>query len=1162
MTEAKDPSAAPRSRRRRRKRSKPTGGEGSVPLHKRSSSHFQVADRDRGQAYFREGRVEVAIEGQRARARVAGNEQDSYAVGLDWAQVEERRALHTFCECARFAGGKPCKHVWAALLAVGEEGPDHQPAGKDRVGLRKDRAGAWPELGVSEGPEDVRVVRRRTGPSRSRKSRRARGGGRDGAWRSQLASLRSSPSRTVGATDVDKVHFLINTVASLGSPGMVLDVFAPRRGSADDSGKLQRTGIRSSQLEQILQPTADAAGGGELTVITALSDDATPKPPDQKSRGRARGRGRGRQPAVEVGAFRRFRLPPRLYEQVVPELCERGLLGWWDDRARGDRDLLRWDEGEPWRLVLRLEATEGTVRLQGTLERGEESQPLGTPLLILPYKRNTNGASGLALVVFPDFIGRLEVQQERDLSWIERLRETGEIVIPMEDLGEALTALFEIPDLPSIETPDEIRLSEETGSLEPHLMLEADPAGIGPDPPLLARLSFAYGDVKTTADDPRPTVIDWQSGKFLRRNLDAEHTALVRLLEVGVRPVSSGGGHELELSTEELPSVAEPLLADGWSVEVRGSSLRPPSAPSLRVESRMDWFEVNGSADFEGTQVELKEILQAVARGSRFIELEDGSHGLLPQSWMQTYDSLSKLSQESEDDSLRFLPSQALLVDAQLAVMPEIDVDKTFADLRDRLRSLESIKPRKEPRGFQGTLRDYQRDGLGWLEFLREFGLGGVLADDMGLGKTIQVLALLRANRTPSRTSGLPSLVVAPRSLLYNWVEEAARFTPSLKFVEYRGPGREALRKKLGKIDVLVTTYGTLRRDVDWLASVEFDTVVLDEAQAIKNQDSQSAKASRLLKARNRLALTGTPIENHLGELGSLFEFLNPGLLGKLPRLGALRGGRTASREELALIAEGIRPFILRRTKAQVLKDLPPKTEQVLYCTLRPEQRELYDKLRAGYQASLLGEVDIKGVSGSAMQVLEALLRLRQVACHPGLVNAEWEPAGSAKLETLFEQVSEVLEEGHKLLIFSQFTKLLGFVRGHLDGLEIPYAYLDGKTRNRGEVVERFQTDPECNLFLVSLKAGGVGLNLTAAGYVFLLDPWWNPAVEAQAIDRAHRIGQTQPVFSYRLIARDTVEEKILELQQSKRELADSVLEGEALPLRDLTADDLRMLLS
>ena len=408
---------------------------------------------------------------------------------------------------------------------------------------------------------------------------------------------------------------------------------------------------------------------------------------------------------------------------------------------------------------------------------------------------------------------------------------------------------------------------------------------------------------------------------------------------------------------------------------------------------------------------------------------------------METYDSLAKVARGSTDGGLRFLSSQALIVDALLTAMPPADVDTAFTKLRQKLSSFERIKPKKEPRGFGGTLRTYQRHGLGWLNFLREFGLGGVLADDMGLGKTVQVLALLLAHRAPSKTTKLPFLVVAPRSVVFNWIDEAAHFAPKLKVVEYRGAGREELRERLAEFDIIVTTYGTLRRDISYLSTVEFDTVILDEAQAIKNPASQTAKASRLLVARHRLALTGTPIENHLGELGSIFEFLNPNLLGKLPRLEVLTAGRAPSKRELEQLAEDLRPFILRRTKAQVLPDLPPKTEQVLLCDMRAEQRELYDRLRANYQVSLLEQVETHGVSGSAIQVLEALLRLRQVACHPGLVDTSWEEAGSAKLETLFDQVAEVLEEGHKVLVFSQFTTLLGYVRRHLDEQGSTYAY-------------------------------------------------------------------------------------------------------------------------
>ena len=1096
----------------------------------------------------------------RARARVEGADKQTYAVGLDWSQVEAKRALHAFCECRRFAAGKPCEHVWATLLALAGCGSEIQPPGRDRVSLRKDRAPAWEDLGVSPEALAIAVAVEEAPPRRRRPKRGPAGAGSprhpSASWRSQLDSLRAEVGKLsmpvvaaaqAAADATANTRFLVNTTASRNNGGLVLDVFTQRLGTGGKPGKLKRSGVEAEQLSQILLPKgAPKESADGLPVVTALAAAAKPR----QSRAR-----RGKQ---SNGRIARFQLPRQLHESVLAHLASAGVLGSWDGRRLSCGTTLSWDSGRPWHLSLRLAAAAGgAIQLCGSLVRNGESVPLTAPLLILPTE-----TAGRSLVVFADSIAPLETTGESELHWITMLRDAREIVIPAKDLEDALTELLAIPDLPRLEVPDELRAAEETSPPRPRLMLRKDAASMLPNAPLLAELSFLYGDLEVSARDARPTVIEWPGPTLLRRDMDGEHQLLVRLLEAGVEPVPGSREHELELRPQQVPAAAEALLLEGWEVQVSGASVRAPNPPALRIESGIDWFELAGGLEFAGNEVELKKILEAVSKGERFVDLADGTQGLLPQSWSETYDSLAKLAHGVSEDGLRFLPSQARLVDSLLVEMPPAAVDKAFAELREKLRSFERIKPKKEPRGFGGTLRGYQREGLGWLDFLRQFGLGGVLADDMGLGKTVQVLALLRSHRTPSKTTGLPSLVVVPRSLLYNWIEEAARFTPKLKVIEYSGPGREALHGKLGKYDLVVTTYGTLRRDIGYLATIEFDTVVLDEAQAIKNRESQAAKASRLLVGRHRLALTGTPIENHLGELGSLFEFLNPGLLGRLPSLEVLTSGRNAGRDELAEVAAGIRPFILRRTKAQVLPDLPPKTEQVLHCTLHPRQRELYDQLRAGYQTTLIRQAETEGVSGSAIQVLEALLRLRQVACHPGLVNDDWEEAGSAKLDTLFDLVDEVLAEGHKVLVFSQFTKLLAYVRRGVEEREISYAYLDGQTRKRGDVVERFQTDPSCNLFLISLKAGGVGLNLTAAGYVFLLDPWWNPAVEAQAIDRTHRIGQTQPVFAYRMIAQDTVEEKILELQSSKRKVADAILGGEGGPLRELTADDLKMLLS
>jgi len=397
--------------------------------------------------------------------------------------------------------------------------------------------------------------------------------------------------------------------------------------------------------------------------------------------------------------------------------------------------------------------------------------------------------------------------------------------------------------------------------------------------------------------------------------------------------------------------------------------------------------------------------------------------------------------------------------------------------------------------------------------------------------------------------------------VVFNWKEEAARFAPKLRVLDFSGAARSADR--FGRHDLALTTYGTLRRDAIRLKDVEFEYVILDEAQTIKNATTAAAKAARLLRARHRLALSGTPVENHLGELWSLFEFLNPGLLGTSSAF-ARHGAAAAKRdpEAMEILARGLRPFILRRTKAQVATELPDRTELTLHCELQGIQRSLYNELRDHYRASLLGRIDRDGLNRSRMHVLEALLRLRQAACHSGLIDERRVGEPSAKFEALLPLLTEVREEGHKALVFSQFTSLLALLRTRLDDAGIPYEYLDGQTRDRDSRVHRFQEDPACGLFLISLKAGGLGLNLTAAEYVFLLDPWWNPAVEAQAIDRAHRIGQTRHVFAYRLLAADTVEDKIAQLQQSKRELADAILRADAGPLRNLKREDLEVLLA
>ena len=423
------------------------------------------------------------------------------------------------------------------------------------------------------------------------------------------------------------------------------------------------------------------------------------------------------------------------------------------------------------------------------------------------------------------------------------------------------------------------------------------------------------------------------------------------------------------------------------------------------------------------------------------------------------------------------------------------------------------------------------------------------------------MLAALDAHRQNQGADPRPSLIVVPRSLVFNWQDEARRFAPKLRVLDFSGGDRHEHVDRLGGYDVVLTTYGTMRRDIARLKEIAFDYVILDEAQAVKNARTNSAMAVRLLQARHRLALSGTPIENHLGELWSLFEFLNPGALGAASVFANGASAKEMDDARLATLARGLRPFILRRTKEQVAAELPSRTEQTLYCELESSQRTLYNELRFHYRNSLLRRVERDGLARSKMHVLEALLRLRQAACHPGLIDPKRAEDGSAKLDALVPRLHELAEDGRKVLVFSQFTSLLALLKPRLESAGLSFAYLDGRTKNRAEWVRQFETD-DCPLFLISLKAGGLGLNLTAAEYVFLLDPWWNPAVEAQAIDRVHRIGQTKPVFAYRLIARDTVDEKVLELQATKRRLAEAIVRADESLIRTLGKEDLELLLS
>lgn len=579
---------------------------------------------------------------------------------------------------------------------------------------------------------------------------------------------------------------------------------------------------------------------------------------------------------------------------------------------------------------------------------------------------------------------------------------------------------------------------------------------------------------------------------------------------------------------------------------------------SMSVSSEIDWFDLELNIDFDGEGLTLAELKKALRQQKKFVRLKDGSIAKLPEKLIQKFQYLIEFG-ETGDNSIRFRDHHLSFVDNLLNEADDKVMDKLSRDKLKKIDDFTHIKEYKLPVQFKGELRYYQKAGYNWLNFLKEFSFGGCLADDMGLGKTVQTLVFI-LNEINSKK--YPNLIVAPTSVLFNWQREIEKFTPTIDYMIHYGSKRTRDARKLRRKQLILTTYGHLRRDASFLKNIDFHYVILDESQNIKNPQSETAQASRTLVSRHRLAITGTPVENNTMELWSQFAFLNPGLLGNQSFFKD-NFTRPIEKEQNVQSASTLKrlvfPFILRRTKEEVVKELPPKVENVIYSPMTEKQQRLYDKIKETYRNTIMAELQSKGIGKTKMRVLEGLTKLRQVACHPGLID-QVEMEDSGKFEALKMMIDEIIAENHKVLVFSQFVKMLSIMREHLEQEAIEYTYLDGSTKDREAVVDKFQNDEDIRIFLISLKAGGVGLNLTAADYVIHYDPWWNPAVEMQATDRAHRIGQDKRVFAYKLITQDSVEEKILKLQQVKQKLVKQLITTEGGFFKSLSKDDIMSL--
>ena len=1132
-----------------------------MSLIKVMEPRFRGDIRFRGAAYVQAERVEIThVTDDRLYGVV--HDGDEFQTQLS----REDTQMIPFCTCA-----KPgqleihCKHVWATILIAEDQGYVN---GGVRAGHFPPFVAVDDDLDVdldSDLFDDIAIGDVFT-PNQQRTKTPRQFEKPLSEWERRLKTIRDEldEGELAAATSREReILYQLDIAASREHGQIIVDVAQRQRRASGQWGKLKPLKLKPGKLDDVERAEdrdiLALMGGGVVDRTNWF----------------------GQQNDFQTAVYR-YRLPSELGEKVLPLLCQTERFVVLD--ATGDETKkITWDDGPAWQLSMAVVQAIQTV----TLEDGSEETDFKTDAdadsedtsseeprtyWTLEGRLSREDEEGTAcdvrdvtLIVPGGFVVRgrsiAHLEDFGAYEWIRLLRSNDVIRVPEGEESDFVDQLLDMSAMPELDLPEKLKLEEVTSVPRPKLVVAA-PRGRWKYEKLRAELHFDYDGTDVRGSSRRSVIVQRELGRCLVRNRHAEQELWRKLDQFGFRRLLDRrrGAHDVEIATRDLGPAVRQLIEDKWQVQADGRDVRQAGPIQFRVNTSTDWFELQADVDFAGLNVALPELLAALSRGETTIQLDDGSMGILPEEWLAQYGLLTGLG-TPDGDNLRFSNTQAGLLDALLSGQEAVDYDEKFLAIRDRMRKYDGIDEVAAPAEFIGELRGYQKEGLGWLQYLQAFGFGGCLADDMGLGKTVQLLALLQERADQKVEPFYPTLIVVPKSLLFNWMEEGQRFTPELKMMEYIGIERAQLRDDFHKVDVILTTYGTLRRDVYQLKDIPFDYIVLDEAQTIKNAASQVAKASRLLNARYRVALSGTPIENHLGDLWSIFEFLNPGMLGRssLFRIYAADASDVESRE---LLRKGLDPFILRRTKAQVANDLPEKLEQTIYCEMGREQQKLYDEMRAHYRESLIGLVKDQGLAKSQMHVLEALLRLRQAACHPGLLDEERIDGPSAKMDVLISQIEELVGEGHKALVFSQFTSLLSIVRKNFDDKGITYEYLDGQTRNRKDHVDRFQNDPDCPVFLISLKAGGLGLNLTAAEYVFLLDPWWNPAVEAQAIDRAHRVGQTKPVFAYRLICRGTVEEKIADLQRQKKELADAILQENNSVMKKMTVEDLDMLLS
>ncbi|HWA71207.1 MAG TPA: SNF2-related protein [Polyangiaceae bacterium] len=1055
---------------------------------------------------------EVHLNDGSAQGRVKGSDPDPYEVTIRLGG----EGITSHCTCPAFQKtGQHCKHVAALLITVRNKARQQMPRREAPQQPTQQQAAPAPSQGDNGKAARRRDRRRRAQvqqvptpvghyPTAPTQDVSARSTG-IGAWLAPEGTIRSL-----------KLEFRVH-VRQGGLTVTVLDV--------DNRQPL----LPSSALGwQAAAPTPDRAA---LRVLARFES------------------GNPRHPAVDIRGEDAAELLPLLRERRV--LLEPALMQ------------LRFLE-EPLKPRFDLEMVSDTIVAKVTFERPSDGRRFsltnggwfeGTP----GYHIDTNEGTARPL------------DHRVSPAALRRLLRSATIAEPASELIGLIT--YGLPKVAleiGAELPELSQVADVI-DLEPQFRMRA--GGSLTQVEVALRAAYGAREVEVRADGISPPIMivppeDGQKrARCIRCDIAAQQRAVEQLLELGLRADESGeffvaeGEHAIRFWSEGVGS-----LPEDWDLyipeELVGTHVRTaPVAMSARVSSGVDWLSVKISYESDGVGVDREELERCLREGKKYVRLSDNSFAPLDADRVrQMIDREIELLQAGGKNG-KIPLSHAGRVQDLLSQASDAQVAANTKQLFQRLASIDEIKAAKKPKGLKATLRPYQEQGLSWLSFIHEIGSGGVLADDMGLGKTIQTIALLLNLKAEKKTAPLRALIVAPTSVVSNWVREIERFSPTLSTALWHGAGRKDQMEELENANVVITSYALLRRDIDLLKKLRLDYAILDEAQNIKNPLSATAQAAKELGAERRLALTGTPIENRLSEIWSIFEFVSPGLLGPLPKFEEkfARPIDQGDSKAAARLRAVIHPFILRRTKIEVAKDLPPKLEVDKLIDLAPDQKAIYLQVLREVRATVMGEVERVGLGKSQLHILAGLTKLRQAACDPRLLGLprEFSHEDSGKLSAIRELIDEVESGGHKVLVFSQFVSMLKLIREALDEDKIRYEYLDGSTTDRPERIDRFQTDPTISVFLISLKAGGSGLNLTAADTVIHFDPWWNPAVEDQASDRAHRIGQKKVVTVYRLVAAGTIEEKILQLKQKKKDLVSSVLSEDMGGAKNLSRDDL-----